>query len=109
MRLIIHRNYEAPSRKDKYPSPYQFWARLELSDEEAKIVEQYHLEDHVLTQSQVSRDTIGSLIRGCHETASSLNLLMGNEQALRGACEDLPALFGYCRSFGENIVLEYSA
>jgi hypothetical protein len=33
---------------------------------------------------------------------------MGNEQALRNACAELPGMFDYCRSFGQEIVMEYS-
>jgi hypothetical protein len=109
MRLIINRSYEPPSPKDKFPEPYRFGARVELSDEETKIVGQYQLEGHVLTRSRVSRVTLGDLMRGHREMQSDLDMLIGNEQALRGACESLPALFAYCRSFGGDVVFEYSA
>jgi hypothetical protein len=107
MRLIITRSYEEPSRKDRYPSPYRFEARLELSDEERMIIERYQLGDYVLTRSQVSRTTLADLMRGHREAQSDLDLLIGNEQALRGACEGLPTLFQYCSSFGQGMVFEY--
>jgi hypothetical protein len=104
MRLIITRGYEASRRSG---SSYRFGARLELSDEERKIIDQYNLGSHVLTRSQVSRTTLADLIRGHSETSPNLDLLIGNEQALRGACESLPGLFEYCHSFGEEVVFEY--
>jgi hypothetical protein len=107
MRLVVKRSYEVPPPKEKYPSPYRFTARVELSDEESRIVGQYKLEDHVLTRSQVSRTTLGNLIRGYSESESDLDLIIRNEQALRSACESLPDLFAYCRSFGEAVIFEY--
>jgi len=106
MKLIINRSYEAPSRKT--PASYSYRAILELTDEEKMLVEQYNLQDYVLTQTQSYHTTkIGDLMRGRTNSLSDLSIVMGNEQALRGACEGLPTLFAYCRSFGENFVVEY--
>jgi hypothetical protein len=106
MRLVITRSYETPSFRNK--SPYRFAARLELSDEESKIISQYNLGNTVLTRSPASGiTTLASLIRGYHEEQSDLDMLMRNEQTLRDSCESLPALFGYCRSFGEAVAFDY--
>jgi hypothetical protein len=108
MRLIINRSYEVPSPKDKFSSPYRVRALLDLTDEEKVLVDQYKLEQHVLTKTQRgSRTTIGDLMRGYDERLDSLDIIIGNEEALRGACASLPGLFAYCRSFGENVVFEY--
>jgi hypothetical protein len=106
MKLIINRSYEAPSRKTS--ASYSYRAILELTDEEKMLVEQYNLQDYVLTQTQSYHTTkIGDLMRGRTNSLPDLSIVMGNEQALREACGGLPTLFAYCRSFGENFVVEY--
>lgn len=106
MRLIINRSYAAPSRKTS--ASYSYNAILELTDEEKMLIEQYNLQDYVLTRTQsYHTTTIGDLMRGRTSSLPDLSIVIGNEQTLREACEGLPALFAYCRSFGENFVVEY--
>jgi hypothetical protein len=106
MRLFINRSYEAPSRKTS--ALYSFKATLELSDEEKMIVEQCSLYDYVLTRTQSYHTTkLGDLMRGYIDSLPDLSIVMGNEQALREACESLPVIFAYCRSFGGGFVVEY--
>lgn len=106
MKLIINRSYEAPSRRTS--ASYSYRAILELTDEEKMLVERYNLQDYALTRTQsYQTTTIGDLMRGRTNSLPDLSIVMGNEQALREACEGLPALFAYCRSFGENFVFEY--
>lgn len=107
MRLVVTRSYEAPSFRNK--SPYRFAARLELSDEETKIMTQYNLGSFVVIRSPSSGYvTISSLISGYHEEQSSLDMLISNERTLRESCDGLPSVFDYCRSFGQAVAFEYS-
>jgi hypothetical protein len=106
MKLIINRSYEAPARKTS--ASYSYRAIVELTDEEKMLVERYNLQDYVLTRTQsYETTTIGDLMRGRTNSISDLSIVIGNEQTLREACEGLPTLFAYCRSFGENFVVEY--
>jgi len=106
MKLIINRSYEAPARRT--PASYSYRATLELTDEEKMLVEQYNLHSYVLTRTQsYQTTTIGDLVRGHTSSLPDLSIIMGNEQTMREACEGLPALFAYCRSFGGNFVVEY--
>ena len=109
MRLIIKRWYEEPPPGEEYPSPYRSNALLELTDEEKQLVAKYQLGGHVLTRSKYSLTTLEDVMGGSNEFLSDLDIAIGNEQVLRDACANLPALFDYCRSFGESIVFEYSS
>jgi hypothetical protein len=108
MRLIITRSYEEAPPGEKYHSPYRFHALLDLTAEEKELVAKYKLGEHILTQSKYSITTVEDLIRGSRNVTSSLDVTIGNEQALRDACGGLPGMFDYCRSFGQEIVVEYS-
>ena len=109
MRLIITRSYEEQPPGKEYHSPYIFHALLELTFEEKELMATYKLGEHVLTRSEYSMTTVEDLIKGRSNRTTSLDVTMGNEQALRNACAALPGMFDYCRSFGKEIVVEYSS
>jgi len=110
MRLIITRSYKERPPGEQYHSPYIFHARLELTSEEKELVATYELGEHVLTRSEYSMTTVKDLIKGGRSNrTTSLDITMGNEQALRNACAALPEMFDYCRSFGKEIVVDYSS
>ena len=108
MRLIITRSHEEPSPGEQYHSPYVFHAFLELTYEEKELVAKYKLGEHILTKSKYSMTTVEDLLSGRRSSTTSLDVTMGNERALRDACAELPRMFDYCRSFGDQIVVEYS-
>ena len=109
MRLIIKRWYEPPSPGQRSASPYKRFAVLELTDEEREVVAHYGLGTYVLTQSQHSVTTLDDVLRGSSSALSDPALAMRNEEVLRHACENLPALLDYCRSFGRDLVFEYTS
>jgi hypothetical protein len=109
MQLILNRTYEATS--DGARAYYWLTSRLELSEEEQQLVARYKLMDHVLTPGARSGvggpSTIGSQMKEERRINSTLPELVNNEQILRNACAELPALFDYCRSFGVAQIVEY--
>jgi hypothetical protein len=109
MRLIITRSYEEQPPGDQYGWNYQFRALLELTAEEKELVAKYKLGEHILTESKYSTTTVEDLIRGDFNVTRSIDVAIGNEQALRNACAALPEIFNYCRSYGNEIVVEYSS
>jgi hypothetical protein len=109
MRLIIKRSYEPPSPGEEYSFPFVTHAFLELTDEEKEIINKYQLGKHVLTQSKYSITTLEDVVGGDRSVDSELDIAIRNEQVLRDACASLPTLFDYCRSFGKEIVFEYSS
>ena len=104
MQLIIRRVFN-PDASAKYPSPYAATWQLDLSEEERKLIEAYGLDSHVLTTGQYSSTTVGDVIKGKTEKLKYLDVLMGNEKALRNACAELPALLDFCRSFGSVLTV----
>jgi hypothetical protein len=102
MELIIRRRFE-PKAGAQYSTPYRAYFNLKLTEEEQTLIATYGLEDHILTQSKYSITTVGDVIRGASEMVGSLNVLIGNENALRSACAELPAMLDYCRTFGSEL------
>lgn len=108
MRLIVNRSFDPNGFDGKGTWPYVLMARVELTDEEKGLVSQYKLGDHILTQSQHSMTQLDDLLKGDKKShLPALETLIGNEQALRDACAQLPAMFACCRSFGVDEIIEY--
>jgi hypothetical protein len=108
VRLVITREYVPPKPGEQYPSPYKSHARLVLTDEETDIVTKYKLGEHVLTTAKYSITKVDDVIRGTTNAWSDLDIVIRNEQVLRDACATLPSMLDYCRSFGQEISLEFS-
>jgi hypothetical protein len=104
----VQRRYEPPKPGEQNPLPYKSYIRLELTDEEKEIVARYHLGRHVLTSSKYKVTRVDDVINGTTNGWSDLDVVMGNEQVLREACATLPAMFAYCRSFGQEIFYDYT-
>lgn len=107
MELIIERRFE-PEPGAEYSLPYRAMLTLKLTDEEQKLVTAFGLEYHVLTRSKYSATTVADAIRGASERVGSLDVLIGNENAMRAACAELPAMLEYCRSFGSQVSIPLS-
>lgn len=105
MELIVDRRYEPTNQ---YNHPYHATLTLKVTDEERELIENYGLGKHVLTQSRFSVTTVEDALGGARESTSSLDVLIGNENAMRGACEELPAMLDYCRSFGSSVAVQIS-
>ena len=106
MQLIMKRRFEP---EHKLPSgtswPYVVQIKLELTDEERKLIEKFKLGDHVLSQKQYSMTTLSNVIAGTTERCPSLDTLIGNETVIRDACAALPAMLDYCKSFGTDLTI----
>lgn len=85
---------------------------LQLTTEELDIVHRYKLTDYPLTfvtvqGTRVPSDTIGRLLAGTNQTVADVETLLGNEEAVKSACDKLPTLFEVVRSFGGQQVIDY--
>lgn len=114
MRLVIRRNQEAMKGMLGGHKGMQFTlaCRLVLTPEEAQLVEQYKLHHYPLTWTtsqgaRIPSDTVGSLVAGSTETLTDVTTLVGNEDAIKNACDVLPGLFEVVRTFGGEEVIEY--
>lgn len=86
--------------------------RLELSDDEWKLVDQYRLQHYPLTwktqQGQrLPEDTIANMVEGRSQTLNDVTTLVRNEEVVKNACDELPVLFALVRTFGGTEVIEY--
>jgi hypothetical protein len=86
--------------------------RLELTQDEQGLVEQYRLAEYPLTWRVVAGDrlpddTVGRLISGRSETLGDVKTLLQNEEIVKNACDELTTLFDVVRTFGGDEVIEY--
>lgn len=86
--------------------------RLELTDAEAELVRRYRLENHPVTYRLVgsaatSDDTIATMMSGREHELPDVVTLIEKENAVKNACDSLPALFVMCASFGGDEIIEY--
>jgi hypothetical protein len=87
--------------------------RLELTSEEAELVQRYKLEYYPLTWrtdsqgTKLPNDTISNMVTGRTQTVRDVTTLLRNEEVIKDACDDLVPLFSVVRSFGGNEVIEY--
>jgi hypothetical protein len=114
MKLVINRDQAAIKGMLGGHKGMQFTLayRLVLSEEEAQLVEQYKLHEYPLTWrtmqgTRIPASTVGSLMSGNSETLTDVTALVGNEEAIKGACDQLPQLFEIVRTFGGGEVIEY--
>jgi hypothetical protein len=85
---------------------------LELTQEETKLVDEYALRSHALTISEIrgvtiTSNTIGELVKGRISVVSDLAELIRDEMLIKEACDGLPALFEFCKSFNIDQAIEY--
>jgi hypothetical protein len=107
MRLVISRSQEDMKGVFGWHKGVQFTLRyrLQLTSEEAELVQRYGLGSYALTpvempQTAVPGNTIQSLVAGHTSMARDLTKLLAEENAIKEACDQLPILFEVCRSFG---------
>lgn len=86
--------------------------RLELTREEADLVDRYKLSTfpitfHSVQGARVPDDTIGNMLQGRSTTLSDVTTLLNNENVVKDACDQLPVLFDVCRSFGGDEIIDY--
>jgi len=103
MNLVINRRYEPDHKLSTGTSwPYVSVIKLDLTDEERDLVDRFKLGDHVLSRKQYGMTQLKDVIKGVQERTPSLDVLIGNENVLRSACAELPAMLNFCRSFGSE-------
>ena len=74
MQLIIKRRFEPEHRLPSGSSwPYIAEFKLELTDEESKLVEHFKLADHVLSRSERRMTHLGDVIQGTQQRVPSLD------------------------------------
>lgn len=90
--------------------------RLELTSEEAELVEHYRLGDYVVNEGSwddlkrepiMHSNKLAELASGQNRAFTSLVRLLNEEAAVIGGCDQLPALFDYCRQFKNGRTVEY--
>jgi hypothetical protein len=86
--------------------------RLLLTDEECALADQYKLGDYPVTwknlpSGQVPDDTLRDMVAGRSQTVTDVTTLVGNERAIKDACDSLPKLFEIVRTFGGQEVIDY--
>ena len=86
--------------------------RLLLTDEECELADQYKLGDYPVTwknlpSGQVADDTLRDMVAGRSQTLTDVTTLVGNERAIKDACDSLPKLFEIVRTFGGQEVIDY--
>lgn len=109
MELVIDRRFD-PERTpgSTYTFPYRATLTLKLTEEEHQLVRDYQLGDHILTQSRFSITKVSDALHGATERVGSLDTLIGNEKAMKEACESLLAMLEYCRTFGSQVSIPIS-
>ncbi|MFF3228998.1 hypothetical protein ACFYV7_39850 [Nocardia suismassiliense] len=114
MRLVVKRSQTAVKGMLGGHKGMQFnlTCRLQLTDEESRLVQQYTLMEYPLTWrtiqgTQLVGDTIGSLLNGSSQTVSDVKTLLSNEAVIKDAIDELPTLFEVCRTFGGSEIIDY--
>ena len=114
MQLVINRSQQAVKGMLGGNKGVEFTLRyrLELTPDEAALVQQYKLEEYPLTWTtyqgtRVPDDTIGRMVAGRSQTVRDVTTLLANEETVKGACDSLPPLFDVVRSFGGDEVIQY--
>jgi hypothetical protein len=85
---------------------FNLFYRLVLTPEETSLVERYKLGYHVLSTSGAGvRETVNEVLRGVNQSVQSVDVLLGNEEVIKRACNSFYSLILVARSFGgEEIV-----
>lgn len=114
MRLVISRNQQAMKGMLGGHKGVQFTLayRLELTSEEAQLVNTYKLDDYPVTWQTVQGtrlpdDTIRGMVIGRSQTVTDVTTLIQNEEVVKDACDALPQLFEVVRTFGGDEVIDY--
>lgn len=87
--------------------------RLRLSQQEQEIVEQYNLGEYAVTWQRDAQnvrrpdDTINNMLAGRVVRRQDVTTVISSEAIVKDACDELPALFDFCRSFGGTEIIEY--
>src|SRR5881398_3033008 len=109
MRLIIHRNQA--DRKGMLGGhkgvAFTLSTRLEFTDEEQQLLDHYKMWDYGLFNRGQLPVTIRQLTQGDTQTMDDVEILLGNEDVVKRALDQVPPLLSVLRSFGGDEVIEY--
>lgn len=81
--------------------------RLDLTREEAALIERYSLGYYGLWERGPVAVTVQDLVKGDVQNVSNVELLLRSESIAKTALDKLPQLFDVLRSFGGDEVVEY--
>jgi hypothetical protein len=89
---------------------FSLFYRLELTEYELGLVNRYKLEAYVLTYrnfqgTQVAGNTVGQVIQGVTDQLQSVEILVGNEKAIREACENFNNVLKIAATFGGEEII----
>ena len=115
MKLIINKNQ---SKGMMGGVSFEVSAKLELSDEERKLIEHYKLENYILFERKMvniwgkATDDLVSvfvkdLLKGPYYKCKNLDEVRGYSESLKTASETLKSYLEVARNFGGEEVLEY--
>ena len=115
MKLIIGKNQ---SKGMMGGVSFEVSAKLELSDEEQKLITHYKLENYILFErkmvniwgkatDEVVSVLVKDLLRDPSYKCKNLDEVMGYSESLKTACETLKSYLEVARNFGGEEVLEY--
>lgn len=87
---------------------FNLFYRLNLSPEEAAVVQRYRLDLHVLSRSgNGMQETVGDAMRGVNQTVQSVDVLLKNEEVAKSACDAFYRLLQVAQSFGGEEVVDF--
>ena len=81
--------------------------RLEFADEERDLLDHYKMWDYSLFTRGQLPVTIRQLATGEAQTVDNVEILLGNEDVVKRALDQVPPLLAVLRSFGGDEVIEY--
>lgn len=114
MKLIIRRDQAA--KKGMFGGhkgmKFKLECRVELTDDEEQLVEQYKVHDHVLTWHTVNGqdvpgETISNLVRGTSQEIDDVTTLLSNEEVIKNACGNFRILLEVMATFGGEEIIEF--
>jgi hypothetical protein len=82
--------------------------RLNLTPEEASVVERYKLGFHVLSTSGSGiPETVNDVLRGVNQSVQSVPVLLRNEAVIKRACNSFYLLIEVAKSFGGEEIINF--
>jgi hypothetical protein len=81
--------------------------RLQFTEEEQQLLEHYKMWEYSLFTRGQLPVTIRQLTQGDSQTVENVEILLGNEDIVKRALDQVPPLLSVLRSFGGDEVIEY--
>jgi hypothetical protein len=98
---------------------FELGAKVTLTDEEAKLVDKYKVQDEVLVEKQIKipftdralliKLTIGSLVSGQSFKCNDIGEIIHYEETIKSSCSELRQRLEVMRGFGGEEVFEFTS